>query len=187
MSFFISKTPEKAWRPNPARLFLCICFPARLLRSAVFFRFLRSICQFRRQKALNIRNSPAHLFDIVCRVHCLSLQAHYTFRQLSLDIRHRQRDFPHASQKQSVHSPKTNGFPSDSNSSVLLQQYHIPGWLPPLDPCVIWIWEKTLVYVWARHERRRDWLRNSSHLHRKKSRRFALKLSSKFTSCRIKI
>lgn len=26
-----------------------------------------------------------------------------------------------------------------------------------------------------------------SHLHRKKSRRFALKLSSKFTSCRIKI
>ena len=28
---------------------------------------------------------------------------------------------------------------------------------------------------------------NCSHLHRKKSRRFALKLSSKFTSCRIKI
>ena len=31
----------------------------------------------------------------------------------------------------------------------------------------------------------RSW--NCSHLHRKKSRRFALKLSSKFTSCRIKI
>ena len=51
--------------------------------------------------------------------------------QWSLDIRHRQWDFPHASQKQSVHSPKTNGFPSDSNSSVPLQQYHIPGWLSP--------------------------------------------------------
>ena len=106
------RTRQKKPDGQSHQAFLCICFPARLLRSAVFFRFLRSICQFRRQKALNIRNSPAHLFDIVCRVHCLSLQAHYTFRQLSLDIRHRQRDFPHASQKQSVHSPKTNGFPS---------------------------------------------------------------------------
>ena len=32
-----------------------------------------------------ISKSPAQLFGIVCRIHCLSLQAHYAFRQLQFD------------------------------------------------------------------------------------------------------